>query len=144
MGYSPTDMTLSFNTFRPNAPTESSPRAMTSRGHLQPCDKIMDGQIEGIEWSFGQRKQVNASGFEPLSSYEEALLRWIMHLSAAVLTPMSLPIPGFSLLYESNNQAIPKFALHAYWGRRTGEGLNLRSALAAPGMTTIATEVPPR
>ena len=55
-------------------------------------------------------------------------------------TPMSLPVPGFSLLYESNSQAINKFARHAYAGIPPGEGLNLRSALVAPGMTAIATE----
>lgn len=42
-------------------------------------------------------------------------------------TPMSLPVPGFSLLYESNSQAINKFARHAYAGIRPGEGPNLRS-----------------
>lgn len=101
--------------------------------------QIMDGQFEGIVWSFGQRQSV-IKPFEPVRSFEEALLRWLMHLCADVLTPMSLPIPGFSLLYESNSQAINKFAHHAYAGIRPGEGLNLRSALVAPGMTAIATE----
>jgi hypothetical protein len=101
--------------------------------------QIMDGQFDGIVWSFGQRTSVSVP-FEPVQSFEEALLRWIMHLSADVLTPMSLPIPGFSLLYESNSHTISKFAHHAYAGIRSGEGLNLRSALVAPGMTAIATE----
>ena len=101
--------------------------------------QIMDGQFEGVRWSFGQRAPVTES-FEPVGSFEEALLRWIMHLSADALTPMSLPIPGFSLLYECNSQAISKFAHHAYAGLRPGEGLNLRSALLGPGMTAIATE----
>lgn len=101
--------------------------------------QIMEGRFDGIVWSFGQRTSVSVP-FEPVQSFEEALLRWIMHLSADVLTPMSLPIPGFSLLYESNSQIISKFAHHAYAGIRPGEGLNLRSALVAPGMTAIATE----
>ena len=101
--------------------------------------QIMDGQFEGIRWSFGERIP-ETKAFQPVQSFEEALLRWIMHLSADVLTPMSLPIPGFSLLYESNSQTISKFAHHAYAGIRPGEGLNLRSALVAPGMTAIATE----
>jgi hypothetical protein len=101
--------------------------------------QIMDGQFEGVAWSFGQRQSV-IKQFEPIRSFEEALLRWVMHLCADILTPMSLPIPGFSLLYESNSQTISKFAHHAYAGIRPGEGLNLRSALIAPGMTAIATE----
>ena len=101
--------------------------------------QIMDGQFDGIRWSFGERVTATKA-FEPVQSFEEALLRWVMHLIADVLTPMSLPIPGFSLLYESNSQTISKFAHHAYAGIRPGEGLNLRSALVAPGMTAIATE----
>ena len=104
--------------------------------------QIMNGQFEGVSWSFGERSKVVFGGrFDRVSSYEEALLRWLMHLSADFLTPMSLPIPGFSLLYESNSQALSKFAHHAYAGLRPGEGFNLRSAIAAPGITTLATEV---
>jgi hypothetical protein len=101
--------------------------------------QIMDGQFDGIVWSFGQRTSVSVP-FEPARYFEEALLRWIMHLSADVLTPMSLPIPGFYWLCESNSHTISKFAHHAYAGIRPGEGLNLRSALVVPGMTAIATE----
>ena len=74
--------------------------------------QIMDGQFDGIRWSFGERVTATKA-FEPVQSFEEALLRWVMHLIADVLTPMSLPIPGFSLLYESNSQTISKFAHHA-------------------------------
>jgi hypothetical protein len=104
--------------------------------------QIMDGEFEGVRWSFGQRSFVKVSGqFDVVSSFEEALLRWIMHLGADVLTPMSLPIPGSSLLYELDNETIRKFALHAYSGLRAGEGFNLRSATVAPGMTALTTEV---
>lgn len=104
--------------------------------------QIKDGRFEGMVWSFGQRSTVTASGrFDVVGSYEEAFLRWIMHLAADFLTPMSLPIPGFSLLYESDNEALRTFALHAYKGLRSGEGFNLRSAIAAPGLITIATEI---
>lgn len=103
--------------------------------------QIMDGEFNGVNWSFGLRTPVNAKGrFATVNSFEEALARWIMHLSADVLTPMSLPIPGSSLLYEMNNETISKFALHAYSGMRAGEGVNLRSALAAPGLTALCTE----
>lgn len=104
--------------------------------------QIMNGEFRGVNWSFGQRSNVTVSGrFDVVESFEEALVRWIMHLSADVLTPMSLPIPGSSWLYEMDNEAVRKFALHAYSGLRTGEGLNLRSATVAPGLTTLATEI---
>lgn len=118
-----------------------------SAGHdlarpFQALRQIMDGEFEGVRWSFGQRSSVKVSGqFDIVSSFEEALLRWIMHLGADVLTPMSLPIPGSSLLYELDNETVRKFALHAYSGLRAGEGLNLRSATVAPGMTALTTEV---
>lgn len=104
--------------------------------------QIMNGEFEGVRWSFGQRSTIKVSGrFDVVNSYEEALLRWVMHLGADVLTPMSLPIPGMSLLYELDNETISKLALHAYSGLTAGEGLNLRSATVAPGMTALTTEV---
>lgn len=118
-----------------------------SAGHdlarpFQALRQIMDGEFEGVRWSFGQRSTIKVSGqFDIVSSFEEALLRWIMHLGADVLTPMSLPVPGTSLLYELDNETIRKFALHAYSGLRAGEGLNVRSATVAPGMTALTTEV---
>jgi hypothetical protein len=118
-----------------------------SAGHdlarpFQALRQIMDGEFEGIRWSFGQRSTLKVSDrFDVVSSFEEALLRWIMHMGADVLTPMSLPIPGASLLYELDNETISKLALHAYSGLRAGEGLNLRSATVAPGLTALTTEV---
>jgi hypothetical protein len=104
--------------------------------------QIMDGEFRSVRRSFGTKSTVSASGrFDVVDSFEEALLRWLMHLGADVLTPMSLPIPGSSLLYEMDNETISQFALHAYKGLRSGEGLNLRSATVAPGMTTMTTEV---
>jgi len=104
--------------------------------------QIMGGEFRGVRWSFGQRSTVTCSGrFDEVNTFEEALLRWVMHLSADVLTPMSLPIPGASLLYEMDNEAISSFALHAYKGLRSGEGMNVRSATVAPGLTTLSVEV---
>ncbi|MCV7076030.1 hypothetical protein [Mycobacterium szulgai] len=85
-----------------------------SAGHdlarpFQALKQIMDGEFEGIRWSFGQRSTLKVSGrFDVVSSFEEALLRWIMHMGADVLTPMSLPIPGASLLYELDNETVSK------------------------------------
>jgi len=104
--------------------------------------QIMDGEFRGVRWSFGQRSTVTHRGqFDTVTSFEEALARWIMHLSADILTPMSLPIPGSSRLTEMDNQAIRKFAKHAYSGLRAGEGLNIRSATIPPTLTVLTTEI---
>lgn len=104
--------------------------------------QILEGRFEGVVWSFGEKSTVIVGDrFDVVTSVEEALLRWMMHLSADFLTPMSLPIPGFSRLHDSDSHTLSQFAKAAYKGMRPGEGLNLRSAIAAPGLTTIATEL---
>ena len=100
--------------------------------------QIMDGQFEGIRWSFGERIP-ETKAFQPVQSFEEALLRWIMHLSADVLTPMSLPSPVSRCSTKATakpSASSPTTLMREFAPR----GLNLRSALVAPGMTAIATE----
>lgn len=118
-----------------------------SAGHdlarpFEALKQIMDGEFRGVQWSQGVRTTVSYEGrFDTVSTFEEALLRWVMHLGADVLTPMSLPIPGSSRLYEMDNETLKTLAEHAYKGLRAGEGFNLRSATIAPGMTALTTEV---
>lgn len=46
------------------------------------------------------------------------MILWVKHLAADVVTPMSLPLAGFTLLYELDNDRIRKFAHAAYRGER--------------------------
>ena len=42
---------------------------------------------------------------------------WLKHLAADLVTPMSLPLPGMTFLYQLDNRAIRKFA-HALYEAR--------------------------
>ncbi|WP_279100749.1 hypothetical protein [Gordonia bronchialis] len=118
-----------------------------SAGHdvarpIEAIRQVMNGEFRGIRWQNGQAIPVLQGGvFLPNLSLTEAALRLGQHLLADVVTPMSLPIPGMSLLYESDNQLVRDFALHAYSGLGQGAGWNVRSGIATPTMTVIATEV---
>lgn len=46
----------------------------------------------------------------------EALTLWGKHLAADVVTPMSLPLPWWTLLYERPERDLRKFAYDAYSG----------------------------
>lgn len=118
-----------------------------SAGHdlarpIEAIRQVMDGEFRGIRWHNGRAIPVDVDGaFLDDLSLADAALRLGQHLLADVITPMSLPIPGMSLLYESDNHVIRDFALHAYSGLGQGSGWNVRSGIATPTMTVIATEV---
>ncbi|MEU8901172.1 hypothetical protein AB0C65_35265 [Nocardia sp. NPDC048505] len=104
--------------------------------------QVMDGRFEGVRWESGERITVQESGrFAEVDGAVDAAMRIMRHLAADFLTPMSLPIPGMSWLYNSHDEATKDFALHAYAGLGTGHGWNLRSATVVPGLTAIVTEV---
>ncbi|WP_216917030.1 hypothetical protein [Nocardia noduli] len=104
--------------------------------------QVADGQFEGARWEFGQRIPVQKSGqFADVDGVVDAAMRIMQHLAADFLTPMSLPVPGMSWLYNSHNEAVKDFALHAYSGLHPGHGWNLRNATIVPGLTAILTEV---
>ncbi|MFF0489898.1 hypothetical protein ACFYTQ_12850 [Nocardia sp. NPDC004068] len=104
--------------------------------------QIMDGQFQGVRYENGRRIDERVDNrFEQVEDWPDAGLRLMRHLAADFLTPMSLPIPGMSLLYESGNETARQFALHAYSGMRAGEGWNLRSATVAPTFSTVVTEL---
>ena len=104
--------------------------------------QVIDGQFEGARWEFGQRISVRKSGqFADVDGVADAAMRIMQHLAADFLTPMSLPVPGMSWLYNSHDEAVKDFALHAYSGLRPGHGWNLRNATIIPGLTAILTEV---
>ncbi|WP_232715233.1 hypothetical protein [Gordonia metallireducens] len=117
-----------------------------SAGHdlgrpIEALRQVMQGEFRGVRWENGIPCAVACDGFRGPMPLTEAALRLSQHLLADVVTPMSLPIPGMSLLYESDSEALRKFALHAYSGLGNGTGWNLRSGIATPSMTVIVVEV---
>ncbi|MGC5248840.1 hypothetical protein ACPXB3_18165 [Gordonia sp. DT219] len=117
-----------------------------SAGHdmarpIEAIRQVMDGEFRGIRWVDGVAVPISVGGFSGNLSPAEAALRLGQHLLADVVTPMSLPIPGMSLLYESGDKALSEFALHAYSGMSQGTGWNVRSGIVTPSMVVIVTEV---
>lgn len=118
-----------------------------SAGHdlarpIEAIKQIMASEFRGTAWHSGEAIQVIVGDkFRPVDSAAEAALRLAQHLLADVITPMSLPIPGMSFLYESDSEALRDFALHAYNGLSAGNGWNVRNGIAMPAMTVLVTEI---
>lgn len=102
--------------------------------------QIRAGSFEGFRWHDGVRETVQISGYVPVTSLPEALVLWLKHLTADVVTPMSLPLPGWTKLYELPVRDIRKFANEAYAGSPWGRGLNIRSGSITPSLPVLATE----
>lgn len=110
-------------------------------------DQVRKGTFEGTWWKDGRRmvKRVTATrSGAPFARAPEphlALALLLKHWAADFVTPMSLPLPGWSLLYEMPDRDLRTFAHEAYAGTNTGDGLNLRSEVLTPGLGLVATEV---
>lgn len=102
--------------------------------------QIRDGVFRGYRWVDHVRVPVEAARFVPARSWQEALVLWAKHLAADVVTPMSLPLPGWTWMYEAPYAGLAAFAEQVYRGGAPGEGLNLRSGLATPTLAVVATE----
>ncbi|MGW5388356.1 hypothetical protein [Nocardia sp. NPDC003963] len=109
--------------------------------------QIRTGTFQGIWWEDGQRmtaeETATRSGlpFAQASEPHLAIALLLKHLAADFVTPMNLPLPGWSLLCEMPIPALRKFANDAYAGTNSGDGLNIRSGILTPALGTLATEV---
>lgn len=109
--------------------------------------QVRSGSFEGTWWEDGQRIDevvTTLRSGRPFAQAPEphlALALLMKHWAADFVTPMSLPLPGWSLLYEMPHRDLRKFAHDAYAGHNTGDGLNLRSGVLTPGLGMVATEV---
>jgi len=111
-------------------------------------NQIRTGTFEGTWWEDG--KKFTAEGitttrsglpFAQASEPHLALVLLMKHWAADFVTPMSLPLPGWTLFREMPNRDLRKFAYSAYAGNHTGNGLNLRSGVFTPGLGMVAAEV---
>lgn len=110
-------------------------------------NQVRTGTFQGTWWEDGERLtevvSTTRSGmpFAQASQPHLALALLLKHWAADFVTPMGLPLPGWSLLYEMPDRDLRKFAHDAYAGTNTGDGLNLRSGAFTPGLGLVATEV---
>ena len=119
-----------------------------SAGHdlgrpLEALRQIREGVFRGTAWPHGVKTVVteSLSSWQDVQTWPEAMVLWTKHLTADIITPMSLPLPGFTALYEMDNEWIRKFAHAAYQGQRPlGDGLNVRSGLLTPTLSVLSTE----
>lgn len=111
-------------------------------------NQIRTGTFAGTYWEYGTK--VTAEGITttrsgvPFAQAREphlALVLLMKHWAADFVTPMSLPLPGWTLFREMPNRDLRTFANSAYAGSNTGDGLNLRSGAFTPGLGMVAAEV---
>lgn len=97
--------------------------------------QIRTGQFHGYSWEHGRRVTHIVGGYRPVETLGEALTLWGKHLVADFVTPMNLPVPGWTKLYELPSRRLRRFAHQAY-----DNGLNMRWA-ALSTLPMITTEV---
>lgn len=113
----------------------------------QALSQIRSGQFQGWEWDQGMRFAKTALSPTPggvpyaQHSLAEALVLWLMHLSADYVTTLSLPLPWWSNLYECDNRELRKLAHDLYNPGASQVGLNQRSMLLSKTLPVISTEV---
>jgi hypothetical protein len=111
-----------------------------SAGHdigrpLEALRQIRAGEFRGFTWEYGERIEQIRGHYRPVDSMGEALTLWGKHLVADVVTPMSLPLPFWTRLYELPSRELRIFAHQTY-----DRGANLRSA-ALSTLPVLTTEV---
>jgi len=110
-----------------------------SAGHdigrpFEALSQIRAGQFRGRRWDNGVATPVQER-FVPVESLGEALTLWAKHLAADFVTPMNLPLPGWTKLPELPIPALRQFAYDTY-----NQGANLRS-LSVSSLPVLSTEV---
>jgi hypothetical protein len=109
-------------------------------------NQVRTGTFEGTYWEYGEQF-TRVSTTTPFgTSYPEmewhlALAQLLKHWAADFVTPMSLPLPGWTLLRDMPDRELRTFGQEAYAGDHRGSGLNLRSGLLTPGLGLVSTEV---
>jgi hypothetical protein len=111
-----------------------------SAGHdigrpFEALSQIRAGQFRGFRWDHGVAELVTDNRYVPVESVGEALTLWAKHLVADVVTQKSLPLPGWTRLYELPVRDLRKFAHDAY-----DQGANLRS-LSLSSLPVLSTEI---
>ena len=97
--------------------------------------QIRAGQFHGYSWDHGRRVTHIVGGYRPVETLGEALTLWGKHLVADLVTPMSLPLPGWTALYQLPSHQLRTFAHQTY-----DHSLNTRWA-ALSTLPVLTTEI---
>lgn len=101
--------------------------------------QIRSGEFRGIVWDHGQQFTKVVPGYAP-HSLPEALVLWLQHLGADLVTTTSLPLPWWSKLYELPQRDMRKLA-HELYNPADGYGMNLRSMIISKALPVLTTEL---
>lgn len=104
--------------------------------------QIRDGVFRGSLHMDGQERKFTTpeGAYSPIPELGAALVVWAKHLVTDVVTPMSLPLPGWTWLSELSTDRLRELAIDMYRGPTPGEGLNVRSGLISPALSVLAVE----
>lgn len=121
---------------------------MRSAGHdigrpFAALRQIRGGYFEGLVWEerAASTFRTAAGSYAPVASIGAALVLWLKHLMADVVTPMSLPLPAFTRLYELPNRDLRKLAHQMYDGTQWGTGYNMRSGVISPLLSVMLVDI---
>ena len=126
---------------------------VTSAGHdigrpVEAIRQIVEGTYKGTGWLFGEKVTRTAEGtsfgtpFDAVPEVRTALALWVKHLITDVITPTSLPLPGWTALYEAAPSAeLADFFKDMYWPGGGDAGWNLRTMGITKSIPLVVVEV---
>jgi hypothetical protein len=99
--------------------------------------QIRAGVFEGVFWQDGVKLTFTTAqaAYPPEESYVTALTKLLAHLGADFVTPMSLPLPGWTFF-----SAIPNAELRSLAAQLYRADYNMRSGAAVPALGVVAVE----
>lgn len=125
---------------------------LTSAGHdigrpVEAIGQIVQGQYEGTAWTEAGKAVRSVSetvGGMAFTQYTVgmAIALWGMHLVTDVITPTSLPLPGWTALYEvAPTEQVADLVKSMYWTQGAGPGWNLRTLGITKMVPLVVVEV---
>lgn len=105
---------------------------------LEGMRQIRGGYFQGTYWVDGVKQSFTTApgAYEPVDDPVEALTKLLAHLGADFVTPLSLPLPGWTLIGELPERQVRVFASDLYRA-----GFNTRSGALVPGLGVVLVEV---
>ncbi|MEX2375152.1 MAG: hypothetical protein WD942_06140 [Dehalococcoidia bacterium] len=126
---------------------------VTSAGHdigrpVEAIRQIVEGTYEGTGWSVFGKVTRTAEGtpfgtpYDAVPDVRVALALWVKHLITDVITPTSLPLPGWTALYEqASTEQLADFFKDMYWPGGGNAGWNLRTMAITKSIPLVTVEV---
>lgn len=112
--------------------------------------QIRSGQFAGVRYGYGVASSVSSSvnqygtPYQPVPQLADAIVVLLKHWGSDLVTPMGLPLPGFTKLAELPIRPIREFVNKTYAGQwkgyKSGPGLNTTWA-ASQTLPVLATEI---